>query len=182
MQKLILGEMLTDKVYQYFNVTTDDYGRLLVNGLLQNRQECYHIRLMKPIHLVKGNDKIDEILLFMDGTIEFHEKRSREALCWCEYDEHIISQVINQLECLLFIKKHEDTILEIKNTIEFTKDVRMRVSALREKYAVRRRYMPRYIGLGNMCYMPKLKEYRMLVGSPLNHSPKEGYVVVFKAE
>ena len=182
MQKLILGEMLTDKVYQYFNVTTDDYGRLLVNGLLQNRQECYHIQLMKPIYIYKEHDRIDSVLLFMDGTIEFHSMMHRDAFNWSEFNTNIISQVINQLECLLFIKKHEDTILEIKNTIESTKDVRMRVSALREKYAVRRRYMPRYIGLGNMCYMPKLKEYRMLVGSPLNHSPKEGYVVVFKTE
>jgi hypothetical protein len=182
MEKHILGAMLRSEVYHCLNVTTNYDGRLLVNGLLQNSQECYHIPLMKPIYLVKEKDMVDEILLFMDGTIEFHEKRSKEALCWCEYDEYIIKQVINQIKCLIFIRANEKAILDIKTTIESTKDVRARVSTLREKYAVRRRFMPRYIGLGNMCYMPKLKEYRMLIGSPLNHGPKEGYVIVFKVK
>jgi hypothetical protein len=38
------------------------------------------------------------VLIFGDGTIEFHEKESEEAFNWIEYPIEVIQSVINQLK------------------------------------------------------------------------------------
>lgn len=45
-----------------------------------------------------NNEHIDGVLIFGDGTIEFHEKESEEAFNWIEYPIEVIQSVINQLK------------------------------------------------------------------------------------
>ena len=45
-----------------------------------------------------NNGHINGVLIFGDGTIEFHEKESEEAFNWVEYPIEVIQSVINQLK------------------------------------------------------------------------------------
>lgn len=45
----------------------------------------------------KGNH-IDGVLIFGDGTIEFHEKESEEAFNWVDYPIEIIQNIIDRLK------------------------------------------------------------------------------------
>lgn len=45
-----------------------------------------------------NNNHIDGVLIFGDGTIEFHEKESEEAFNWFDYPINIIVSVIERLK------------------------------------------------------------------------------------
>ena len=45
-----------------------------------------------------NNGHINGVLIFGDGTIEFHEKESEEAFNWVEYPIEVIQSVIDQLK------------------------------------------------------------------------------------
>jgi hypothetical protein len=45
-----------------------------------------------------NNNHIDGLLIFGDGTIEFHEKESEEAFNWADYPIEIIQSVIDRLK------------------------------------------------------------------------------------
>lgn len=45
-----------------------------------------------------NNGHINGVLIFGDGTIEFHEKESEEAFNWIEYPIEVIQSVIDQLK------------------------------------------------------------------------------------
>lgn len=45
-----------------------------------------------------NNSHIDGVLIFGDGTIEFHEKESEEAFNWADYPINIIISVIERLK------------------------------------------------------------------------------------
>lgn len=48
--------------------------------------------------ILYNNGHINGVLIFGDGTIEFHEKESEEAFNWVEYPIEVIQSVINQLK------------------------------------------------------------------------------------
>lgn len=45
-----------------------------------------------------NNGHINGVLIFGDGTIEFHEKESEEAFNWADYPIEIIQNVIDRLK------------------------------------------------------------------------------------
>ena len=45
-------------------------------------------------------------------------------------------------------------------------------------YDVKKCYVPNYNGVGNMTYMSMKKEYRIIIGRPKNHFPKQVYAVI----
>ena len=140
--------------------------------------EYEEIQLMKPIY-VDSEQTIDAILFFNDGTIEFH-LTSCEAYNWTNYGIFIIKNVINQLMCLCKMAEKATEIEEIKGYFSYC-NPKHRMSAIKNcGYEVRRCFVPEYRRIGGMCYMPKLKEYRYIIGSPRLHSPKEVYAVIFK--
>ena len=47
-------------------------------------------------------------------------------------------------------------------------------------FNVRRCYVPHYNGIGNMTYMPRLNEIRIIIGRPKNHEPREVYAIVIQ--
>ena len=69
------------------------------NGDELNWDDMEFVDLNKPIYY-KGNH-IDGLLIFGDGTIEFHEKESEDAFNFADYPIEIIISVIKQLENII---------------------------------------------------------------------------------
>lgn len=68
----------------------------------------------------------------------------------------------------------------IKIALEY-KHVKDRIYHLMEQgYRVKRCYIPTYNGVGNVTYMPKLKEFRIIIGRPKRHFCREVYAVIIK--
>lgn len=42
-------------------------------------------------------DEIDAVLIWGDGTVEFHLRDECEAINWGEYDDSVLEQVLNDL-------------------------------------------------------------------------------------
>ena len=51
-----------------------------------------------PNKVELNEDSIDSVLIFGDGTIEFHLKNEQDAINWAEFSEEINEKVIEQLE------------------------------------------------------------------------------------
>jgi hypothetical protein len=47
-------------------------------------------------------------------------------------------------------------------------------------FTIKRCYIPNYNGVGEMTYMPRLNEVRLVIGRPKNHFCKEVYAVIIK--
>ena len=68
----------------------------------------------------------------------------------------------------------------IKNVLQI-KGVEKRCHQLWARgFYIRRCYMPHYNGIGNMTYMPRLNEIRIIVGRPKNHEPREVYAIIIQ--
>lgn len=51
-----------------------------------------------PNEVELDKDSIDSVLIFGDGTIEFHLKNEQDAINWAEFNEKVVEKVIEQLE------------------------------------------------------------------------------------
>ena len=51
-----------------------------------------------PNEVELDEDSIDGVLIFGDGTMEFHLKNEQDAPNWAEFSEEVIEKVIGQLE------------------------------------------------------------------------------------
>lgn len=51
-----------------------------------------------PNEVELDEDSIDGVLIFGDGTIEFHLKNEQDAINWTGVSEEVIEKVIEQLE------------------------------------------------------------------------------------
>ena len=51
-----------------------------------------------PNEVELDEDSIDGVLIFGDGTMEFHLKNEQDAPDWAEFSEEVIEKVIGQLE------------------------------------------------------------------------------------
>jgi hypothetical protein len=49
-------------------------------------------------------------------------------------------------------------------------------------FEVKRCYVPTYNGVGNLTYMARLNEIRIIVARPTNHFPREVFAVIIKAK
>lgn len=67
-------------------------------------------------------------------------------------------------------------IRQVINTYKYIDD---RIKCLENRgYEVKKCYVPNYNGVGNMTYMTMKKEYRIIIGRPKNHYPKQVYAVI----
>ena len=51
-----------------------------------------------PNEVELDEDSINGVLIFGDGTIEFHYKNGQDAINWAEFSEEVVEKVIEQLE------------------------------------------------------------------------------------
>ena len=74
----------------------DETNSYMVNSSPMERTDYETIKLPNEIDL--DEDSIDSVLIFGDGTIEFHLKNEQDAPNWAEFSEEVIEKVIEQLE------------------------------------------------------------------------------------
>ena len=74
----------------------DEVDSYMVNGSTMEWTDCETIGLPNEVEL--DEDSIDGVLIFGDGTIEFHYKNEQDAINWTEFSDEVIEKVIEQLE------------------------------------------------------------------------------------
>lgn len=183
-KKILYKTRLENYVRQFLNIELhepDKNGNILtIDGEILDRYDYVEIRLIKPIRLDK-TDSIDCLLVFGDGTIELHHSSEKDAYCFLNYKTEIIKQITMQLRCLVKMRIERNAIELINELISNNHNPRHRADTIRANgFEVKRCFVPQYVRIGGMCYMPKLKEYRYIIGTPRLHSPKEVYAVIFK--
>ena len=74
----------------------DETYSLMVNDSKRELSDYETIKLPNEVEL--DEDSIDGVLIFGDGTMEFHYKNLQDALNWAEFSDEVIEKVIEQLE------------------------------------------------------------------------------------
>lgn len=86
----------------------------------------------------------------------------------------------NQSKGLPFVDGRKYTIIK-QSIFHNPKSVENRIKDLEYRgFEVKRCYVPTYNGVGNLTYMPRLNEIRIIIGRPKNHFCKEVYAVIIK--
>ena len=75
---------------------SDETHSLMVNDSARELSDYEEIKLPNEVEL--DEDSIDGVLIFGDGTMEFHLKNEQDAPNWAEFSEEVIEKVIEQLE------------------------------------------------------------------------------------
>ena len=71
----------------------------------------------------------------------------------------------------------------ITQSINTKRFVNQRVMDLQNRgFEVKRCFVPTYNGVGNLTYMPRLNEIRIIVGRPQHHNCKEVFAVIIKVK
>ena len=80
---------------------------------------------------------------------------------------------------LPFVNSRDYTL--IKQSIIKNRFVEDRINDLSNRgFEVKLCYIPNYNGIGNLTYMPRLNEIRIIIGRPKNHEPRQVYCVIIK--
>ena len=74
----------------------DEANSFMVNG--SPMEWTGHEVIDLPNEVELDEDFIDGILIFGDGTIEFHYKNEQDAINWTEFSDEVIEKVIEQLK------------------------------------------------------------------------------------
>lgn len=74
----------------------DEVNSFMVNGSPMEWTDHEVIDLPNEVEL--DEDSIDGVLIFGDGTMEFHLKNEQDAINWIGFSEEVIEKVIEQLE------------------------------------------------------------------------------------
>lgn len=102
--KIHLGNTLIDECIRILNLSTDDNGCIIKDGIRMNWNDLESISLFNPIPY--ENDKIDGVLLFGDCTIEFHFENDCDTTNWSKFSNDYIMMVIKELQnnqCTKFV-------------------------------------------------------------------------------
>jgi hypothetical protein len=70
-------------------------GGIMNNGEMMEWHDLESLSLFNPIPY--KNDRIDGVLLFGDGTIEFHFENDGDAVNWAEFTNDYIKMIIEEL-------------------------------------------------------------------------------------
>ena len=74
----------------------DEVNSFMANGSPMEWTDHEVIDLPNEVEL--DEDSIDGVLIFGDGTIEFHYKNEQDAINWTEFSEEVNEKVIEQLK------------------------------------------------------------------------------------
>jgi hypothetical protein len=95
-KKLALSDKLTKECMRVLNLTIDEGGCVINDGDIMEWHDLESVSLFNPIPY--ENDRIDGVLFFGDGTIEFHLENDGDALNWAEFSNDYIKMIIEELE------------------------------------------------------------------------------------
>lgn len=95
-RKIALCDILTQHCMRILNLSTNDKGEIIRNKEIMEWSDMETISLFNPIPY--DNDKIDAVLFFGDGTIEFHFEKECDARNWAEFSNDYIKLIIEELK------------------------------------------------------------------------------------
>ena len=104
LKKIALGEKLITECKRILNLSVDDNGNLINNGIIMKWNDMKSISLFNPIPY--EDDRIDGVLLFGDFTTEFHLEKECDAINWADVPNDYISMIIEELkknQCSKFV-------------------------------------------------------------------------------
>lgn len=96
-KKLALSGTLTKECMRVLNLSFGNDGSIIINnGEIMEWDDLETISFFSPIP--HENDRIDGILFFGDGTIEFHLENECDAINWADFTDDVIKMIIKELE------------------------------------------------------------------------------------
>lgn len=97
-RKIALGDILSKECMRVLNLSTNNDGCVInnFNGYVMEWHDLETIDLFNPIPY--EDDRIDGILFFGDGTIEFHFEKECDARNWAEFSNDYIKMIIEDLK------------------------------------------------------------------------------------
>jgi hypothetical protein len=93
--KMALGDILFDECITNLNVESKNGTEIYFNGELLEYWDYLSIEFEEPFKASK-DEEIDGVLIFGDGTIEFHLK-SCESLNWGDFNDDIVREIIKKI-------------------------------------------------------------------------------------
>lgn len=94
-KKIALFDILTSRCIEILQLTFDKDRNVISNGEIMEWCDVEAISLSNPIPY--DNDKIDAILFFGDGTIEFHLEKECDAINWYYFSTDFIKLVLEEI-------------------------------------------------------------------------------------
>lgn len=94
LKKIRLYDTLVNELITALDLSVVE-GGIMNNGVIMEWHDLESVSLFNPIPY--ENDRIDGVLLFGDGTIEFHLENDGDALNWAEFSNDYIKMIIDEL-------------------------------------------------------------------------------------
>lgn len=95
LKKINLYDTLVNELITALELSVVE-GGIMNNGEIMEWHDLESLSLFNPIPY--ENDRIDGVLLFGDGTIEFHLENDGDALNWAEFTNDYIKMIIQELQ------------------------------------------------------------------------------------
>ena len=95
LKKIRLYDTLVNELITALDLSVVEDG-IMNNGEIMEWNDLESVSLFNPIPY--ENDRIDGVLLFGDGTIEFHLENDGDALNWAEFTNDYIKMIIDELQ------------------------------------------------------------------------------------
>ncbi len=95
LKKIRLYDTLVNELITALDLSVVE-GGIMNNGEIMEWNDLESVSLFNPIPY--ENDRIDGVLLFGDGTIEFHLENDGDALNWAEFTNDYIKMIIQELQ------------------------------------------------------------------------------------
>lgn len=95
LKKINLYDTLVNELITALELSVVE-GGIMNNGEIMEWHDLESVSLFNPIPY--ENDRIDGVLLFGDGTIEFHLENDGDALNWAEFSNDYIKMIIDELQ------------------------------------------------------------------------------------
>ena len=95
LKKIRLYDTLVNELITALELSVVE-GGIMNNGVIMEWHDLESVSLFNPIPY--ENDRIDGVLLFGDGTIEFHLENEGDALNWAEFTNDYLKMIIRELQ------------------------------------------------------------------------------------
>ena len=95
LKKMRLYDTLVNELITALELSVVE-GGIMNNGEIMEWHDLESVSLFNPIPY--ENDRIDGVLLFGDGTIEFHLENDGDALNWAEFSNDYLKMIIQELQ------------------------------------------------------------------------------------
>lgn len=95
LKKIRLYDTLVNELITALELSVVE-GGIMNNGEIMEWHDLESVSLFNPIPY--ENDRIDGVLLFGDGTIEFHLENDGDALNWAEFSNDYLKMIIQELQ------------------------------------------------------------------------------------